>query len=90
MEHLRIGLMSFVQVFLVALQTRNCAQSRYLAGFLTSLFIGATWLVIVHDMVVSNFSWDKSAVYILCQAVGWLTGTYIHKTYFGKKDHEKW
>ena len=82
--------MAFVQVFLVALQTRNCAQSRYMAGFLTSVMIGATWLVLVHDMVASNFTWSMSATYIVCQAIGWLAGTYIHKTCFGKKSHEKW
>jgi hypothetical protein len=90
MEYLRIALMAFVQVFLVALQTRNCAQSRYGAGFVTSLLIGSTWLVLVHDMVANNFTWGLSLTYVIGQALGWLTGTYIHKTFFARKKHDDW
>ena len=90
MEYLRIASMAFVQVFLVALQTRNCAQSRFAAGFVTSLLIGTTWLVLVHDMVANNFTWSLSVTYIISQAVGWLAGTYLHKRFFAKKNTKDW
>lgn len=90
MEYLRIALMAFVQVFLVALQTRNCAQSRYGAGFVTSILIGTTWLVLVHDMVANNFTTGLSVTYVVSQALGWLTGTYFHKKFSPKKKQEDW
>jgi len=90
MEYLRIALMAFTQVFLVALQTRNCAQSRYGAGFVTSILIGSTWLVLIHDMVANNFTWGLSVTYVISQAGGWLAGTYLHKRFSPKKKQEDW
>lgn len=90
MLYLWIGFVSFVQVFLVALQTRNSAQSRLGAGFLTSLLIGTTWLILVHGMVAANFNMGLSVTYVVSQAVGWLFGTYAHKRLFKKKPADDW
>jgi len=43
-DHITTSVSAFCQVFLLALQTRNIVDERYLLIFATSILISASWL----------------------------------------------
>ena len=73
---IRVFLSSFLQIFGIAVQTKNIANSQYLYAFLTSLLIGATWIFNTNRVVKGT--WGERIAYILGSATGVVVGTWLH------------
>ena len=71
-------LVAFVRMVLMAMNTRNIVQNRYLSAWLVSASIGALWIVSVAVVVR-----QMSLLTILAECFGGATGTvvgmYLHK-----------
>lgn len=68
---------SFLQVLLVASNTRNVVGLRYLRIFLTSIAIGITMVLGMRVLIISEFGVVKIVGYVLGGALGAISGAYL-------------
>jgi len=72
----KIFFSAFLQIFAIAVQTKNYAQSQYVYAFLTSLLISSMWIINTSN-IVKKCKWTKVA-YMLGSACGGLAGIALH------------
>ena len=73
--------MAFLQVMLVAMNTRQVSQARYPGAFLVGFGISAVWAFNVHFIAVTDI-WHALA-YAGGAACGTVTGIYVTKRIYG-------
>lgn len=85
-----IFIISFLQVSLVSINTRNVAQSRYALSFLTSLAITFFWALNIKLLTEAHFSWPSIVATGLGGALGVVAGTLLHKRFTRRKPVREW
>ena len=81
MSYLALFGMAFLQVTLVATNTRQVSQARYPGAFLVGFGISAVWAFNVHFIAVADI-WHGLA-YAAGAACGTVMGIYITKRVYG-------
>ena len=80
--------LGFLQVALISFQSRNYAQGRYIASFITSLLIACVWWSMVHSISTSSVDWGDGAGYIIGNALGGVFGIWLHTKMSSRKKDE--
>lgn len=87
---LLLFLISFGQVFLVAWNSRNTVQSRFIGAFFVSLVITVLQVLNTKMLWHSNFSLPAIIATGLGGALGVSLGGYFHKKLVSKKNPNEW
>lgn len=74
---------AFLQIFFIAVQTKNIAESAYVLAFLTSLGISLTWIVNANSVVKRG--WKERIAYACGSATGVVAGIFLYDKVFGGK-----
>lgn len=85
-----IFLVQFAQVFLVAFNSRNAVQARYLSSFLISLLITFCQVISTKLLWQSNFSLEAIIATAFGGALGVVLGAWTHKRFMKKKPVTEW
>lgn len=72
-------ILGFAQVALISFQSRNYAQGRYVASFITSLLIACVWWSMVHSISTSEVDYGDGFGYIVGNALGGVFGIWLHQ-----------
>jgi uncharacterized membrane protein YfcA len=80
--------LGFAQVALISFQSRNYAQGRYTASFITSLLIACVWWFMVHSISTSAADWGDGVGYVLGNALGGVFGIWLHQKLSSRKKDE--
>lgn len=87
---IKLFIFGFLQVFFVAQQTRNAAQSRYIQFFFTSMLIAFIWSYAIKELFIERFDLLHIAIYGIGTGFGGIVGILLHKKLMKKKEVEKW
>ena len=80
--------LGFLQVALISFQSRNYAQGRYIASFITSLLIACVWWSMVHSISKSEVDMLDGIGYIIGNALGGVFGIWLHQKMSSRKKDE--
>ena len=77
--------LGFLQVALISFQSRNYAQARYTASFITSLLIAVVWWSMVHSISTSDVDYYDGVGYAIGNALGGVFGIWLHQKMSSRK-----
>lgn len=77
--------LGFAQVALISFQSRNYAQGRYVASFVTSLLIACVWWSMVHSISTTEVTMSDGAFYAIGNALGGVFGIWLHQKFSKEK-----
>lgn len=87
---LKLFALGFLQTFFIAQQSRNYAQSRYMAAFITSVIVGVVWGYALKGLMVDDFPAYLIFTYAVGTGAGAIVGTLFHKRVMKKKNPSEW